>query len=114
MKDQARDVYRELLEVIYTQMEDDEECALGEYEIITNILQEGAAILRPLAPGLRIMVHKYSTLPRFDLTVMSQQEDPQEEEPLGEIIGPTIPQGESEDDVTNIIRQIRTKLKTNQ
>lgn len=112
MKDQAREIYSEVLEAIYKQMEDDEECVLGEYDIIINILEEGAAILRTLTPGLRIKAHRYSTLPRFELTVGLQREE--QEVGLGDIIGPTIPQGDSEDSVTNIIRQIRTKLKTNQ
>lgn len=70
MKQEARKVYFEVLQALYESMEDDEECQdFGEYEIIMNILEEGAAGLRQLAPGLNIKTHQYTTVRHFELTV---------------------------------------------
>lgn len=83
MKQEARKVYFEVLEALYESMEDDEECHFGEYEIITNILEEGAVGLRQLAAGISIKTHNYTTVRQFDLTVTpitSQEPDEQEEE----------------------------------
>lgn len=111
MKDETRKLFGEVLEAIFQQMEEDqEECVLDEYEITINILQEGADILQSICPGLRIKAHRYSTTQRFELSISPQREE--QVAGLGDIVGPTIPQGESEDSVTNIIRQIRTKLRT--
>lgn len=115
MKEQARKVFKEVLEAIYLSMEEDEECRSGEYEIITNILNEGADIIQTIAPGMRIKTHNFTTVPLFKLTVepydqIKEFPDGQpEEEQVGDPIGPTIPTGGSDADVNQLIRSIRMK-----
>lgn len=114
MNQEGLKIYSDVLETLFISIREEKQCE--DIEVIEELLKIGAGMLRTLAPGLEIQTYMYRTVPLFRLTVTTQEtewsEDLPVEEQVGDPIGPTIPEGGSDADVTQttqVIRSVRMK-----